>query len=231
MINNDRIYPSSTNVEMKAALEQLLLSNITSRKYQELMYQIGKYLADNLLNRLDINSTYCIASTAEDADFLTKGIIDQLKDKISNISFACFWNYHYTPIKGGPSVAPIIKKYTDPEIFDAKNLIIVKSIISGSCVVRTNLIDLIQQMSPSSIYIVAPVIHSDSEHKLQQEFPISISSKFKFEFLAKDKKRNNKTGEVIPGIGGNVYKLLGFKDQDQKNRYTPKIVLDRLARQ
>jgi len=55
-----------------------------------------------------------------------------------------------------------------------------------------------------------------------------VSNKFDFTFLAKDEERDA-SGEVIPGIGGNVYHLLGFKDQRSKNRYTPRVVLERMS--
>ncbi|MGQ7846600.1 hypothetical protein ACUNV4_19110 [Granulosicoccus sp. 3-233] len=42
-------------------------------------------------------------------------------------------------------------------------------------------------------------------------------------------KDKSDTGEVIPGIGGNVYQRLGFGDQESKNRYTPDFVKERRA--
>jgi hypothetical protein len=42
-------------------------------------------------------------------------------------------------------------------------LIVVKSIISGACVVKTNLKNLIQDIEPQSISIVAPVMYSNSQ--------------------------------------------------------------------
>jgi len=42
---------------------------------------------------------------------------------------------------------------------------------------------------------------------------------------------NKKDGEnVIPGIGGSVYELLGLGDSKEKNRYMPKIVKERRAK-
>jgi hypothetical protein len=41
-------------------------------------------------------------------------------------------------------VAPILRKYQEPSDKKVKYLIVLKSIISGACVVRTNLVNLIQ---------------------------------------------------------------------------------------
>ncbi|MEZ5672296.1 MAG: hypothetical protein R3E08_07865 [Thiotrichaceae bacterium] len=51
-------------------------------------------------------------------------------------------------------------------------LIIVKSVISGACVVKTNLTYLIQDIEPESIFVVSPVIHVQAPEKLAKEFPV-----------------------------------------------------------
>lgn len=120
-------------------------------------------------------------------------------------------------------VAPILKKYQEPTENKVKYLIVVKSIISGACVVRTNLVNLIQKIEPEKIFIAAPVIYYNAEEKLQNEFEEHIYQKFKFFYFASDTERTPE-GEVIPGIGGNVYTRLGFENQDDKNQYIPEIV-------
>ena len=120
-------------------------------------------------------------------------------------------------------VAPILKKYQEPAHEKVKYLIVIKSIISGACVVRTNLVNLIQKIEPEKIFIVAPVIYQNAEQKLKNEFAENIYNKFKFFYFAKDDKRTEQ-GEVIPGIGGNVYLRLGFEGQEHKNEYIPEIV-------
>lgn len=126
-------------------------------------------------------------------------------------------------------VAPILKKYQEPVGQSVNYLIIVKSIIYGACVVRTNLIDLVQKIEPEKIFIVAPVMYFQAEEKLKSSFDKVIYDKFKFFYFAKDNERTRE-GEVIPGIGGNVYIRLGFDGQDDKNRYVPKIVKDRRSK-
>ena len=72
------------------------------------------------------------------------------------------------------------------------------------------------------------MIHVVSQKKLNREFPPSISKKFVYTYLAKDVLRNNNTGEISPGIGGNVYEKLGFRGQLDKNKHLPDIVQERL---
>jgi hypothetical protein len=44
-------------------------------------------------------------------------------------------------------------------------------------------------------------------------------------WFASDKEK--KGDSVIPGIGGSVYELLGFKNSEDKNKYMPTIVKER----
>ncbi|RUT04035.1 hypothetical protein DSM106972_049490 [Dulcicalothrix desertica PCC 7102] len=123
-------------------------------------------------------------------------------------------------------IAPILRKYQEPIQSKVDYLVVVKSIISSSCVVRTNLINLIQKIEPNKIFIAAPVIYDGAEEKLKNEFEEHIHSKFKFFYFAKDSTRTS-DGEVIPGIGGNIYLRLEFDNQDNKNEYIPEIVKQR----
>jgi len=228
MMTSEREYTFDARSDIKELLDMLLIPDVDEGRYRGAMYALGVVMAKNLLYKLDLSQSYCLASTAEDADFLAKGIIDTLTGKVKKLSLVCFWNYHNTPFQGGESTAPIIKKFIEAGAVEADNLIIVKSIISGSCVVKTNLTSLIQDMTPERIYILAPIMHMNADKKLKQEFPTNITDKFDFQYLAKDQKRDEVTREVLPGIGGNVYALLGFGDQKTKNKYTPQIVQDRL---
>ncbi len=170
----------------------------------------------------DENIKLCVACTVEDADFLAKGIIDSLSDLYSDISLACFWNQHQQAL----SIAPIIKKYCEPTVNNANVLVIVKSIISSACVVKTNLTNLIQDSEPNRIFVVAPVMHCDAQEKLNKEFPAIIAEKFEYIYFAIDDEMEA-NGNLVPGIGGNVYQRLGFKDQDNKNKFIPKLVKER----
>lgn len=109
-------------------------------------------------------------------------------------------------------------------------MIVCKSIIYTSCVVRTNLLYMIEQVQPKRIVIAAPVMFEGAEEKLRREFPTQISGKFEFLYFAVDDEANAQ-GEVIPGIGGIVYERLGIGNARTKNQYTPEIVWERLEAQ
>jgi hypothetical protein len=192
------------------------------------MLKIGEAFGDVLLDFIqDSEARVYLASTVEDADFLAKGILERLETRLKSIAFACFWNQRFLPFDiEDLQVAPILRKYQEPSDSTINYLIVVKSIISGACVVKTNLLELIQHLEPEKTFIVAPVIHIQSEKKLKQEFDAKIYEKFQFLYFAQDNELNS-NGEIIPGIGGMVYNRLGFQDQDDKNRYTPEIVKNR----
>ncbi len=197
--------------------------------YQTAMLNLGKVLGNALLTQIEPNQKVCLATTVEDADFLAQGILEQLETQLRSVVFACFWNCRTTPFGlNGLATAPILKKYQEPTD-DVDVLIIVKSIISGACVVKTNLQHLIQKIQPSQILIVAPVMYEKAEENLRREFEPAITEMFRFLYLAKDSDRTAE-GEVIPGIGGMIYDRLGFNGQPGKNEYVPKIVKDRRAR-
>ncbi|MCY1562230.1 hypothetical protein D9M68_995900 [compost metagenome] len=66
-------------------------------------------------------------------------------------------------------------------------------------------------------------MHKNSEEALRSEFPDEVSSKFEFIYFAIDAKKDE-TGEVIPGIGGQIYQLLGIGKQPAHNGYMPALV-------
>lgn len=202
-------------------LARLADSSTNAEDYSNSLYLLGKELGVVLTEQITDNSI-CVACTVEDADFLAKGIIDSLSILSSDISLACFWNQRQQAL----SIAPIIKKYCEPAVNNANVLVIVKSIISGACVVKTNLTNLIQDSKPNRIFVVAPVMHCDAQEKLNKEFPAIIAEKFEYIYFAIDDEMEA-NGNLVPGIGGNVYQRLGFKDQDDKNKFIPKLVKER----
>lgn len=212
-----------------------LLNILADRKsdpdiYKKTMTKVGMRLGDAILAQInDTRCDVCLACTVEDADFLAKGMLIRLEKEIEKLHFACFWNQRFSPFEVEDlQIAPILRRYQEPTSKTVKYLIIVKSIISGACVVRTNLIALIQKIEPERILIVAPVIHYQAEQKLKSSFEKAIYDKFQFFYFAKDDARID--GEVIPGIGGNVYYRLGFKGQDSKNEYIPEVVKARRSK-
>ncbi len=226
-----RIFSAFTNPKTEELLDKLVDRHSSPETYRAVMAEIGQWLGDILLAQIeDEQSEVYVACTVEDADFLAQGILSRLESKLNNVAFACFWNQRFSPFElEDLGIAPIIKKYQEPSSKTIKHLIVIKSIISGACVVRTNLTNLVQKLEPEHIWIVAPVIYSQSEEKLKASFNPEIYNKFRFLYLAKDDQRTSE-GEVIPGIGGMIYDRLGFRDQESKNEYVPEIVKNRRDR-
>ena len=226
-----RIYSDIVNKSVQVLLNTLADKSITPDIYRKTMTEIGMLLGDAILAQIsNVHCNVYLACTVEDADFLAKGMLMRLEKQLKSVAFACFWNQRFSPFEiEDLKVAPILRKYQEPVNLSVSYLIIVKSIISGACVVRTNLTDLIQKIDPEKIFIVAPVIHSQAEEKLKNSFEKFIYDKFEFFYLAKDDKRT-KEGEIIPGIGGDVYHRLGFDGQEEKNKYIPELVKNRRSR-
>jgi hypothetical protein len=227
-----RKYSPLTNDNARQLLDVLVAPQTAPQEYRQAMVELGKELGTLILAKIHSpQSKIYLACTAEDADFLAKGILDVLKTNGFNPPLACFWNQRSNPFGvSSVQVAPIIQRYKEPSDQQIDLLIVVKSIVSGACVVKTNLKYLIQEIEPQSILIVAPVMHSESEQKLKNEFDRSVYEKFEFLCFAQDDERKP-DGEIVPGIGGIVYERLGFDGQDGKNRYMPEIVNERMERQ
>lgn len=223
-----RIYSAFTTPTTEELLNQLVDRYSAPEHYRAAMIEIGMSLADILLTQIeDEQSEIYLTCTVEDADFLAKGMLTRLEHRLKNVAFACFWNQRFSPFEiEDLKVAPIIKKYQEPANRKIKYLIVIKSIISGACVVRTNLTHLIQKLDPEKIFIVAPVIFSQAEQKLRDSFVPEVYDRFQFLYLAKDDQRTSE-GEAVPGIGGMIYDRLGFADQEAKNKYVPDIVKSR----
>lgn len=216
---NKRTFSRFANETAKRALDDLLQANDPSA-YQAVMVQLGTYLGDALDGAISDDDKCLLVSTAEDADYLSYGVLSQLKRK-HQVSTAVFWNNHYT--SAGGSIAPIVHEFIEPGYEQATSLVVVKSVMSGSCVVRTNILALMDKVHAKEIFVLAPVMHSGSEGALRSEFPTEVSSKFKFIYFAKDEERTE-DGEVVPGIGGSVYHRLGLSNQPAKTGYMPNLV-------
>lgn len=226
-----RTYSSLANKNVRDLLETLSDRSTAPDAYKKAMTRLGVNIGESILPEITSQqSSVYLACTVEDADFLARGILDRLETKLKTVAFACFWNQRFSPFEVEDlQIAPILRKYQEPSSKFVSNLIIVKSIISGACVVRTNLIDLIQRIEPEKILIAAPVLYKGAEDRLRSQFDPAIHSKFQFFYFAVDDERTP-DGEVVPGIGGMVYDRLGFQNQEEKNYYTPDIVRSRRSR-
>lgn len=218
-----------TDADIGKALDTLL-AKPKPEVYRDAMHTLGIELAKEVWSRLGnaISNGHQIllACTVEDADFLAKGMVDFFGQTGSGdkVRLACFWNARSSN-ELDVSIAPVVKQYVERTVDKHPIVIIVKSVISGTCVVKTNISKLISLTDPESIFVAAPVMLKGAEAKLSHIFPKEISDKFQFVAFAEDAEKDA-GGNVLPGIGGSVYELYGFS-ADTKNKYVPEIVKER----
>lgn len=202
---------------------------IREEQYRTLMREVGMHLAASLLaegiDRLR-DKDICIVCTVEDADFLAAGVLDGLERggvDPSRLYLQCFWNERIR--EGAVSLSPILRQYVEP--FDATRVtyVVVKSIISGACVVRTNLTRVLSDAANADVYVAAPVLLDGAQDRLSSEFPSDIASRFRYIWFATDYEKDG--DDVLPGVGGSVYKRLGLGNEISKNAHIPAIVKQR----
>lgn len=226
-----RTYASNIDINIQESLRLLAEANTTVDQYKKTFINLGQYLAERFINehKNSINDNITIAVTAEDADFLAKGFIDEFERVSGKKAYlACFWNDHTKESLTGRNIAPPINEYLQPGYENSSELVVIKSIISGSCVVRSNILALHDRMlNMSKVHVAAPVMFIDAEKTLKNEFPKEFSNKFDFIWFAKDSIRKE-DGEVIPGIGGQIYNRLGLQGKPHELNYMPDFVVSRL---
>lgn len=216
----------------KFGLNRLLEKPSDVSKYRQTMRELGHGLADHVLQQVPEARDHqvCVLCTVEDADFLARGIVERLEQgglSSEQVSLACFWNERVKNFDDDDDdsidVAPITKRYREVEDVRNSVLILAKSIIRGTCVVRTNLAALLNTQEPFRVVVTAPVMFRGAPDKLAQSFPQAISRRFEYIAYAIDDQRVGP--DVIPGVGGSPYVLLGFGDA--KNAYVPEIITER----
>jgi len=229
-----RTYTQFVSTGARHLLEVLIDEHTAPPAYQKAMTELGQEMASTIAahklpHEAATKPTVCIVCTVEDADFLARGLLDGLLAAgvgADQVKLMCFWNERVSNFPGSSGkdfdVAPAVKQYREAVDLSHAVVIVLKSIISGACVVKTNLATLIQEAVPSKVIVAAPVMLKGAEEKLAEEFPRSISDRFEYVTFAVDDK---KVGDnVEPGIGGVVYDRLGFVD---KNTYVPQLVQER----
>lgn len=201
--------------QTKAALNLLIDPHTSSSDYGKAFHKLGRMLAKRLPSE-GLGEKVLLVCTSEDADYLARGIVESIKRpkgrRLPPIAFACFWQARFDPVSEGANkkrfeIAPIVKRYEEPIEGDIDSLIVVKSIIATSCVVRHALLDTVNRKRPKRIFVVAPVISRDAPKSLRSEFPKDISELFEFVYFAEDDSPGP-DGIVRPGIGGSVYERL-----------------------
>ena len=214
---------------IKASLEALANKTTSVEEYRKSFRVLGEKLGKILANEykaIPAEHTMLVCAS-EDADWLATGVESGFGK--GELKKSVYWSSRevvYTNEDGSKvEISPIEKAYEEP-IDDCQLLVIVKSIISTSCVVKTQLTRLIGKISPKQIAILAPVMYKDGIPNLMREFPKEISNRFNFVTFAIDDERVG--SEVIPGIGGMVYPRLGLVNIEIKNHYIPKMVLRKM---
>ena len=211
-------------LKVEQALTQLIMPNVDSAKYRIAFSELGFELGILIAKRYPELGNVLLVCASEAADWLAKGLIDGLHQ---DIGLAVLWSNRIT-ISQNPKieVSEINKSYVDMEGDSCDTMIVVKSIISTSCVVKSQLNYLVKRVNPQRIIIASPVMFVSAKDSLMKEFPSSVSSKFQFLTFAIDDVRDD-DGVVLPGVGGIVYPKLGLGNQVEKNLYMPQIVKDR----
>ena len=193
-------------------------------EYRSAMEELGKHLGTCIHRELPSGTRDVrVVCTVEDADFLANGVIQKLEENGLKTYLLCLWNKSIK--EHGISISPVLKTYQEEKGQHSPVLVVVKSIISGACVVKTNITRAVSISNPERVFVVSPVMLKGAEDKLSAVFPKRISNKFEYIHFATD---TDKVGNnVVPGIGGSVYELLGLGDSSTKNKYMPQIVKDR----
>ncbi|MBL8084861.1 MAG: hypothetical protein JNN26_19725 [Candidatus Obscuribacter sp.] len=193
--------------------------------FKKTMYKLGKALGEACSKKIKNSNSakeICIACTVEDADFLAKGVLEYFTNARpeATVRFACFWNRKSIDPYGYEKydIAPVIKEYVEPVQAECI-LIVVKTVISGGCVVATNITHLIENLRPLQIFIVAPLMLENSPRNLEKHFGRSITKRFQYLNFALDKERQSE--------GPSVYQRYGWEDEHDKNTATPEIVMER----
>ncbi|KWI36367.1 hypothetical protein WM04_06945 [Burkholderia ubonensis] len=223
-----RLFTEIASDTSKTMLSVLADKQSSESLYRDAMYALGKDLAAKMAEQLKPSAPIdvCVACTVEDADFLATGIVDGFRDAglaDDHLKVACFWNKRVKRFDNSDDdtfdVAPIVKEYREPMDVRRSIVVVVKSIISGACVVKTNLSSLIEDIEPERVFVAAPVMYKGSKERLASEFAQSVADRFEFFTFAID---DQKSGEIVePGIGGSVYSRLGLEERDA---YVPQLV-------
>ena len=214
---------------IKASLEAFADKNTGVEEYRKAFRMLGEELGKVLAYEYKTTpaAKTMLVCASEDADWLATGVESGFGK--GELKKSVYWSsrevVHINEDGSKVEISPIEKAYEEP-IDDCELLVIVKSIISTSCVVKTQLTRLIGKISPRQIAILAPVMYKDGKPNLMREFPEEINRKFRFITFAVDDER--KGSEVVPGIGGMVYPRLGLVDIETKNHYIPEMVLRKM---
>jgi len=209
--------------KIKLFLNTLIADNTTIVGYRNAFHSLGLCLGEILREkyRINVKNTHLVCAN-EDADWLATGVMKGAGIEKTNISV--FWTTRKI-LSTDPriEITPIFKEYNS-SLEPRDHLIVVKSVISSSCVVKTQITHIVNDVKPKFIHILSPVMLQSADESLKKEFPPSIYNKFHFLAFAKDTE-SDENGVVLPGVGGMVYHHLGI---EIKENYMPALVKKRM---
>lgn len=216
---------------MSAAREALAVVQSKSTSvlgYRDAMRQLGAYLGTALVgSAIRKGEVVCLGMTVEDADFLGTGALKSLEQAGVKVSIACLWNDRGNAFDlDWADMAPVVQEYREPVPAKVDHLVVLKSVISGACVVRSNLEHLFDDIQPARVHIASPVMLEGAELRLERGFSKELAGKFEYWTFEIDTVRTAE-GEIIPGIGGEIYDRLGLGTQQSKNAFVPELVKQR----
>lgn len=214
--------------EGRTLLDELLSAVGDPTRYRAAMVGLGRVLAGRVLTTLSPSARIAVVCTAEDADFLARGFIEVATSRLQGtgqLALVCFWNDRQR-LPGALDIAPILRRYVEPIDAPLDAMIVLKSIVADGCTVKTNLQELLATARPTRVVVVSPVILKGSTDRVLEDFDPRTAARFEFVVLAEDDART-KEGWVDPGIGGEVYRLLGLGSKAEANRYRPELVDER----
>lgn len=216
---------------VRSALATLEDRTTPPNRYRAAMETIGRGLGERFVLREGVRRrTVCVTMTVEDADYLGKGLLEPLERAGADVRIVCLWNERHAAFDvDSLDIAPIVQEYRDELPTEVDYLIVLKSIISGACVVKTNLQHMLEDIDAKEIHVVAPVMLKGAEARLSKEFPAHVASRFQYWALAIDEQKDA-DGNVVPGIGGEVYSRLGFSGASGKNAFVPEVVTTRMEK-
>ena len=229
-----RMLTSSATSDAQRLLSVLADTRSSTEAYREAMLGLGGALGRTIAaeNPSIRSQQVYLVCTVEDADFLARGMLSSLQEAgvpADRIRVACFWNERVRQFEGSDretfDIAPIVKAYREDGDVSTAMLVMVKSIISGACVVKTNLSALIEKATPAKVIVAAPVMVRGADERLAAEFPEETARRFSYVTFALDDPAGP-NHLVEPGIGGSVYARLGM---DDKTSYVPNLVRERRA--
>ena len=146
---SQRVYSKYTTKKTKEMLIYLT-KKITVQEYKISMFWVGMELGKKIISNNPKEKYFYIVSTVEDADFLAKGVMECFKLNNKGFNIACFWNSRETT-SDNERISPVIRRYIEPYSPPGKakgQVVILKSLISGACVVKTNIKEIIEKINP-----------------------------------------------------------------------------------